>query len=127
MCGYEEYISAQHAAFEGYRDETVAKWDAKLRLASGKLTNKVCMVLQILSHRHIMFPSISQAFVQVDRSTLAQIKHVSNGCYLRSALRLCCQAGAPGQRSSGETNAVEEISLSRSGKRGRGSGGGDVT
>lgn len=39
--GYEEHISAVHTAFESYRNETISKWDTKLRLASGKLTNKV--------------------------------------------------------------------------------------
>ena len=81
-CGYEEYISTQHSAFEGYRDETIAKWDAKLRIASGKLSNKVhtpptaLEPLSCIAFFVVVVVFIFQAFVQVDRSTLAQIKHV---------------------------------------------------
>ena len=41
--GYEDHISHTHSAFQSYQDETIAKWDTKLRLASGKLTNKVAV------------------------------------------------------------------------------------
>ena len=95
VCGYEEYISTQHAAFVGYRDETIAKWDAKLRLASGKLTNKVHAVLTTLKSHTLFFSPFFQAFVQVDRSTLAQIKHVRRKLiFFPSGIIMCCQTGA---------------------------------
>ena len=46
--GYEAHISAMHTAFERYRDEIISKWDTKLRLASGKLTNKVGLTTEVV-------------------------------------------------------------------------------
>ena len=119
-CGYEEYISAQHAAFMGYRDETITKWDAKLRIASGKLSNKVHILLTTLELRNRFF-LFFQAFVQVDRSTLAQIKHVRHLIMSGDIIMTSCclQIGASGQKSSGETDAVEEVSVSRTRQGGR--------
>ena len=38
---YEECIGRTHSLFQGFRDQTIVKWNSKLRLASGKISNKV--------------------------------------------------------------------------------------
>lgn len=55
---YEEYIARVHESFRPYQERTIAKWNSKTRLSSGKVTSK--------------------AFVQVDHSVLGQIQHVSS-------------------------------------------------
>ena len=38
---YESYIAKIHKGFRPYRDATLDKWNTKLQLSTGKLTNKV--------------------------------------------------------------------------------------
>ena len=38
---YESYVSRVHTSFQLYRDDTIAKWNSKTRIAGGKVTNKV--------------------------------------------------------------------------------------
>ena len=172
--GYEDHISHTHSAFQSYQDETIAKWDTKIRLASGKLTNKVVYtavsgvycsqwcVLQSVVCTAVsgVYTAVSgvwwcqfcpgydyfslpfQAFVQVDRSALAQIKHVSGVMYSTIVPSLtylvlvyivsmvsvvATSAGTPRQRSPGEAHSAEEISVSCSRQGGGGRGGGHVT
>lgn len=47
-----------HTAFESYRDEAITKWDTKLRLASGKLTDKVCTTHTPHTHHLCFFCTI---------------------------------------------------------------------
>ena len=44
---YEEDIGRTHAQFQRFRDETIAKWNSKLRLASGKISSKVSQCLWV--------------------------------------------------------------------------------
>ncbi len=41
----EEYIGSVHQQFAQYRNNTITKWNEKLKLASGKMTSKVRLKL----------------------------------------------------------------------------------
>ncbi len=59
---YEEYVAGVHESLRPYREGTITKWNNKTRLTSGKVTSK--------------------AYVQVNRSVIGQIQHVSSILYM---------------------------------------------
>ena len=89
-CGrdYGADIAERFEALRPYRNSTLSKLSERTKLASGKITNKVGVVLwgrcslvgwvwYVTSCLDII---LLQSFMEVDRSILSQIEHVSPQC-----------------------------------------------
>ena len=51
---YESYIAKMHERFQPYRDTILDKWNTKLQLSTGKLTNKVWYIVVLTTHGHFL-------------------------------------------------------------------------
>lgn len=53
----EDYIAGLHKRFTPYRNETISKWNEKLKIASGKMTSKASTMFT--SHNYLEFTLVN--------------------------------------------------------------------